>query len=288
MFTIGMIATLCAGCKSSATQESEVVDESIPPVTQEYYEVSIPDPYNSNPFVEVAWWPPQGRGPFPAIVYVHGHSDKVPAPGAMEHDFFPRYRKWVDQGFVVIALSQPGYGRTPGPRDFCGPKSQNATRAAIRFAEHLTDGNGEKLVNPDQIFLFGRSRGAMVASMVATQEPNLAGVILISGLYHLQNLYNFTSLPGMKNLILSESGLSKSKIIERSILANNQYTKIKAPVFISHATRDPRTSHQDALALHRGLLNSGKSSKLVSIPSDDHGFSYKLIDTELDDFFKLP
>ncbi len=38
---------------------------------------------------------------------------------------------WSQKGWLTVALSQPGYGKSDGPSDFCGPRTQNAARAVI-------------------------------------------------------------------------------------------------------------------------------------------------------------
>ena len=73
---------------------------------------------------------PSSVGPWPTVVFLHGHQERARAGG---YDFV----KWgvLDQfaqrGYLAVAVSQPGYGNSTGPADFCGPFTQNAVAAVI-------------------------------------------------------------------------------------------------------------------------------------------------------------
>jgi dipeptidyl aminopeptidase/acylaminoacyl peptidase len=84
----------------------------------------------------------------------------------------------ASRGYVAAALSQPGYGHSDGPSDFCGPFTQDAVVVAIDFLRN------QSFVDPNKVVLYGYSRGAIVASMVATKDPKLAAVVLGAGAYN--------------------------------------------------------------------------------------------------------
>ncbi len=61
----------------------------------------------------------------------------------------------ASRGYVAAAVSQPGYGNSTGPPDFCGPVTQSAALDAIGFLRR------QAFVNPNKIGLYGYSRGAI-------------------------------------------------------------------------------------------------------------------------------
>ena len=67
--------------------------------------------------------------------------------------------RMVARGYVAAAVSQPGYGASDGPPDFCGPFTHKAVLAALAFLRT------KSFVKADKIALFGYSRGAIVAGV---------------------------------------------------------------------------------------------------------------------------
>src|SRR6185436_19879508 len=99
------------------------------------------------------------------------------------------------------AVSQPGYGNSEGRPDFCGPFTQQAALTALAFLR------GQPFVARERVALFGYSRGAIVAGMVAAQDRELAAVILGAGAYDFFSWYP-APLPGISANIRNEAGVS--------------------------------------------------------------------------------
>src|SRR5262245_27660050 len=150
--------------------------------------------------IEVFWTTPRAPGPWPAILFIHGHQEQSRNGG----EAFVRTGRlgiMASRGYVAAALSQPGYGHSDGPPDFCGPFTQEAVAVAIAFLRQ------QPSVHPQKVVLYGYSRGAIVASMVATQDPQLAAVVLGAGAYNFFRWYP-TPLRGIDANIEREAGTS--------------------------------------------------------------------------------
>jgi len=78
-----------------------------------------------------------GHGPFPAILFIHGYQDP-PRPGASVYARAGRLGQMAKRGYVAAALSQPGYGNSGGPPDFCRPFTQQAALVALDFLRRQT------------------------------------------------------------------------------------------------------------------------------------------------------
>jgi dipeptidyl aminopeptidase/acylaminoacyl peptidase len=110
------------------------------------------------------------------LLLIHGHQEHLRNGG----EAFVRTGRLgviATRGYVAAALSQPGYGDSDGPPDYCGPFTQDATMVAVDFLRRLP------FVDSKRVALYGYSRGAIVASMVATRDPRLAAVVLGAGAY---------------------------------------------------------------------------------------------------------
>ncbi|WP_250959104.1 prolyl oligopeptidase family serine peptidase [Rhizobium sp. CG5] len=173
-----------------------------------------------------------------AILFVHGHQDNPRTGGRdiAENGMLSRFANW--RSVIAASVSQPGYGRSSGPPDFCGPATQIAIRLALDFLEE------EYGVGRSSTVLYGVSRGAIAGAMVATQEPTLGGVILVAGMYDLETTYE-TTLPGIRSNIESEAGTTKEAFAIRSALL--QADRIRAEAYILHGRQDERAPVEQAI-----------------------------------------
>jgi dipeptidyl aminopeptidase/acylaminoacyl peptidase len=156
-------------------------------------------------------------------------------------------------GFVAAAVSQPGYGGSDGPPDYCGPRTQLAIRAALN---HL---RGLDAVNAKDIVLYGVSRGAIASAMVAAREPGLRALILVSGVYDLAAAYP-SGNPGLDANIAAESGATEAAFAARSALRHAH--GIRARTLILHGRNDDRAPPGQAEQLAAILARQGVPVRL--------------------------
>lgn len=208
-----------------------------------YHQEFIPHPDDPTQRVELYWTRPEGQAPWPAVIFVHGHQIGG-RPGGKIYLDFGRLAAMRKEGYVAAAVSQPGYGQSGGAPDFCGPFSQKAILAAIRFLRQQT------FVDPDKVGLFGYSRGAIVVSMVATQDSQLAAVVLGGGIYDFNRGYP-TGLAGLDANIRSEAGVSPEAFKARS--AAHHVGQIKSPILLLHGAEDDRFKADHVLKFARDL-----------------------------------
>ncbi len=162
------------------------------------------------------------------------------------------------RGYVAAALSQPGYGNSDGPQDYCGPFTQDAALVAVDFLRR------QPFVDPKRVALYGYSRGAIVASMVATKDPLLAAVVLGAGAYDFFSWYP-TRWPIINANISLETGASTAAFRARSAIYHTD--KIKAPVLVLHGAQDERIPVQQAKAFAERLKASGVAVTLKIFPA---------------------
>ena len=190
----------------------------------------LPHPTEVERQVELIWLEPEGEGPWPAVLFVHGHQFPE-RPGGRVYIERQVLQELAAQGYLAAAVSQPGYGASDGPPDFCGPVSQGTVRGALAA---LRD---HPRVDPAKIALYGGSRGAIVSSMVATVEPELAALVLRGGIYDLEDAYH--RMPddfGGKHNLEKEAGTTKQAFLDRSaILALDE---IHVPTLFFHGQQD--------------------------------------------------
>ena len=191
--------------------------------------------------------------PTGAILFVHGNQGGrlIGAREAVDTGMLLRFCSGLK--VTAAAVSQPGYGQSDGPPDFCGPRTQQAIMSALSLLRKQSS------VDPGRIVLYGNSRGAIASAMVATQDTNLRALILSSGIYDLEEAYKSSS-QGLQWIIEQEAGVSGDAFLVRSALRHAH--KIKSETLLLHGKHDERASVAQSEQLSEALSDGGVGARL--------------------------
>lgn len=159
------------------------------------------------------------------VVYVHGHGFHAVAS-------LPLAWYLTQAGYRCLLVSQPGYGGSPGPPDYCGPRTVGAV---LEAADQLVlDG----LAVAGRIAIWGFSRGSIVTGQAIRQRPELfAAAILQSGGYDLERDHAESRDAGFRANLMAETGGDRRALRERSLI--HHAAQIRCPVLVLHGDRDP-------------------------------------------------
>jgi dipeptidyl aminopeptidase/acylaminoacyl peptidase len=169
--------------------------------------------------------------------------------------------------------SQPGYGHSDGPADFCGPFTQNAVITIIKHLKEVEN------IDSSEIILIGKSRGATVASMVATKVQDLKGVVLVAGMYDLKMVTDARSVTNFTN----EAGINEKAINERSAFYHAK--KIKSPILLIHGYQDIHAPVEAAFSFYKALMTHNINASL-HVYSCGHRVPDEDKDEQIDGFLR--
>jgi dipeptidyl aminopeptidase/acylaminoacyl peptidase len=210
------------------------------------------------------------------VLFIHGHQEPF-RDGGEAYVKNGRLGRMASRGYVAAAVSQPGYGRSDGPPDFCGPYTQAAMSRALEFLRT------QPFVQPHKVALYGYSRGAIVASMVATKDPQLAAVVLGAGAYNFFQWYP-TPVRGIDAHIEQEMGTSAAAFRARSAIFH--VDTITAPILVLHGAQDERVPVRQAEAFAETLQAKRVPVTVKICPHAKHRIPIDAQDREIDPFLE--
>ena len=110
---------------------------------------------------------PEGAGPFPAILMVHGWG------GVQDALTLPFYEPFNQAGFAVMTFDYSGWAKSEGtPRNVINPWQRE--REVEKALEHL---RAQPDIDPDHIVLWGTSFGGGHVVRTAAKHPELLGAV---------------------------------------------------------------------------------------------------------------
>src|SRR5579884_681875 len=221
---------------------------------------------------------PAGAGPWPAVVFIHGHQEGS-RPGGRDFVTWGVLDEYARRGYLAVAVSQPGYGGSTGPPDFCGPFTQHAVSAVISSLR------SEGYIAPHKLILEGISRGALVAALIAAREPGIDGIVLISGVYDLTSYgaeFKSAQAKLVAQSIVNETGGSADALRARSVLSVAR--NIRAAALILNGAKDDRTDPEQALRLAGEINGHGGKARIIIYPRYGHRIPVEARASAIDGF----
>src|SRR5262249_13862437 len=158
------------------------------------------------------------------------------------------------------AVSQRGFGKSAGETDFVGPKTLAALEAGFRKFR------GEPYVDGSRMGVFGYSRGAMAASLLAVRmkEAELRAAVFAAGIYDFRRAYDDIKLPGIRENMEREAGLSGDAVRARTSVT--QMAALTCPVLILHGEKDENAPVSQAHLLRDRLTELKQEVELKTFP----------------------
>lgn len=175
---------------------------------------------------------PEGAGPFPAILMVHGWG------GVQDALTLPFYAPFNDAGYAVMTFDYVGWGQSDGaPRNVINPwHRERDVENALQHLRELTQ------IDPCRIVLWGTSFGGGHVVRLAARHPELLGAIT-----QVPMLDGMAAVKAVPPLRMARFGLSGLMDLLRG----------KKPIYLPVVAGEGEWSSMDrdgaALAMQKGL-----------------------------------
>jgi len=220
--------------------------------------------------VEAISFVPAGEGRFPAALLIPGF-------GRTARDLIALGSLLAGNGIAAAAVSQPGFGKSAGPADYVGPKTLKVLTEGYRKFQK------EPFADPARMGIYGFSRGGMAASLLAVQIDDVKAAVFGAGIYDFQRMYDEVTLPGIRENMKHETGMTRGAVRDRSSILRME--KLRCPVLILHGEDDKNVPVSQAKVLRDRLEQLGKEFDLRLFPGREHGIGPEVSELTLE-FFK--
>lgn len=222
---------------------------------------------------------PDGSGPWPTVIFLHGSQPPQSRPGGKVYVDWGVLDRFAKKGYLAVSVSLPGYGGSSGPADFAGPFTQHAVEAVLAKLK------AQYRAAPDRVLIEGVSLGAITGALVTVRDPHIAGLVLISGLYDFPSFFAHPKSVGARAVrlaITAQTGGADEALRTRSALplASN----IKAATLILNGANDDRTDPQQARDMAEAITAHGGRAQVHIYPDFGHEIPVKARDSEIDAF----
>jgi dipeptidyl aminopeptidase/acylaminoacyl peptidase len=209
---------------------------------------------------------PDGDGPFPVIVDIHG------GPEAQRRPSFHAVRQYfLANGYAIFepnVRGSSGYGREYMNLDNAG-KRMDSVADVKAGVEWLTD---RSEIDADRVVAYGRSYGGYMVLAALTEYPDLwaAGVDTVG----IANLVTFleNTAEWRRSHREAEYGSLDDRELLRELSPINSIENIRAPLLVLHGANDPRVPVEEAEQIVKKASEHVPAEKLV-FKDEGHRFS---------------
>jgi dipeptidyl aminopeptidase/acylaminoacyl peptidase len=217
-------------------------------------------------------WEPDGAGPFPVVVMVHGGPESQFQPAFLP-SYTPLQQHLLSRGYAVAAPNvrgSTGYGKRYEHLD-----DVRLRLDSVRDLAALHDWLGTRpRIDASRAVLYGRSYGGyMVLAGLAFQPERWAAGIECVGISNFVTFLENTA-PWRRAVREPEYGsLERDRdfLVEASPLTH--VDRIRAPLFIQHGANDPRVPLGETKQIHRVLTEKGIRCDLLVHEDEGHAIA---------------
>jgi alpha-L-fucosidase 2 len=206
---------------------------------------------------------PEGEGPFPAVILVHGGGW---VGGDRERSVRPLFQPIADAGLACFSIS---YRLATDFLRF-GAAVEDVRQAVQFVRAHAAEYN----VDPKRIALVGESAGAHLASLAAMEDPkSITAVVALYSPSDLETLaLTSNMIPANIRQLAEASGLRPLLLARLRELSPIQHIAAGLPPFLLiHGTDDTLVPFDQSLKFQEKLRAAGVSCELLPVKGGGHG-----------------
>lgn len=222
---------------------------------------------------------PDGAGPFPAAIIVHGGAWVT---GDKRGTVQPLFQPLSQGGFAWFSINYR-LVRGTDPSSLISPASIAALTGAVddvrAATEFVRTHAAEYSIDPQRIVLIGESAGAHLVSMAALKPNPSSGVQAVVAFYSPSDLIalieNSNRIPPALRQAVKGSPLEAMLMAGLRDLSPRTWVRKDAPPFLMiHGTADMLVPLQQSVDMCAALETSGAACELYRVTGAGHGMQW--------------
>jgi acetyl esterase len=220
---------------------------------------------------------PDGTGPFPAVIIVHGGAWVI---GNRKRSVQPLFRPLEDADLAWFSIDYHLAEVDPASIATTGLAAIASARTAVddirEAVSYVRTHAAEYRVDPNRIALLGESAGAQLASMAALKPRPGSGVQAVVAFYCPSDLANLIQdnkqIPDPIRRALEGSQLGNALYSAlRELSPINWVRRDSPPFLLIHGTKDRLVPFQQSIEMRDALQKAGANGEVYSVPGGGHG-----------------
>ena len=219
--------------------------------------------------IPVFLFEPEGEGPFPVVVTVHGGPESQWLP-YFSQGFGPFTQFLVERGYAVAAPNvrgSTGYGKRFEHLDDVEKRLDSVADLAALHAWLAA----RPEIDGSRAVVYGRSYGGyMTLAAVAFQPELWAAGISFVGISNLVTFLENTSEYRRAAREREYGSLAHDREVLERVSPAGRIDEIRAPLFLEHGRNDPRVPVAESEYIHRVLTEMGVRCELVIYEDEGH------------------
>ena len=208
---------------------------------------------------------PEGRGPFPTLVWVHG--------GPAEHinrTFSPYFQAIASRGWAVFA---PNYRGSTGRDstflrsnigDLCG-EDVNDVLSGIRALVQRGD------IDPSRVTAMGWSYGGSLCLMAAAQSDSFRALVTVAPVVDWVSIFGAQRFPAITREYFEEELWENREEYDR-VSPITHSKDIQVPTLFLHGALDPLVPPSQSCLMERVMRGKGVETEFHLFPNEFHVF----------------
>ena len=216
---------------------------------------------------------PEGEGPFPGIVFVHGAVD--PATWSARTEYVDEQQRMASAGYVVLVPDLRNHGESDDDPDHDLALEMGTTLDVINAARALAV---ETAVDAEQIAVVGHSLGGAITLNTSVVAPDVAGAFVALAPSHAspwENIVQFVPAdsPFFMELTRMHGTPDDNPEFWTDVSALTFVDRSDRPLLVVQGTADDVVPPEWADIVDMAWTDAGKDVEVVMIEGADHIFS---------------